>query len=69
MSALEPHERHILKLAARDADEHGWANVSKTTWPWVSKMPAKLVELQPSPDGNGGRVRITEAGHTVLEFT
>ena len=70
MTALTPEQKHCMRLAIRDAGPDGWATVSKTLWPLVSKMlPEKLAETEPNSDGSGGKIRITEDGRTVLEFS
>lgn len=64
---LDAGHRHLMNLAARDADSDGWTKVSEIVWPLVTKIPAELVELRPSDDG--GHVRLTERGHLVLMYT
>lgn len=64
---LDAGQRHLMRLAARDADAEGWTKVSKVVWPMVAKLPADLVDLRPSDDG--GHVRLTEHGHVVLQYT
>ena len=66
-STLDAGQRHVLRLAIRDADSEGWASVSKTVWPYVTEIPSDLVELRATEDG-GGLVRVTKAGVAVLTY-
>ena len=59
---LKDAEKHLLKLVLNGAGSDGWATVSKTVMPLVEGLPKTLVEVQT------GRVRLTAAGKTVLEW-
>ena len=64
---LNSGEKHFLRLiASGQADNGGWAKVSKTLYPLVQKMPPELVEHEPAEDG-WGRARLTPQGEAVLE--
>jgi len=65
MTKLDMHHKHILKLIARDRDEDGWAFVSETLYPHLSKgMPAELVQFEKLEQG--GRARLTDEGQNVI---
>ena len=64
---LEKGEIHMLKLTKKaNKDANGWAKVSKAVWPSVRTLPSQLVELQETNDG--GFIRLTREGETVLDF-
>ena len=64
---LDDRQRHVLRLADRDADQDGWSTVSKTVWPWVQDIPAELLEKVPTK--TGGKVRVTPTGKAILQYT
>jgi hypothetical protein len=65
MPKLEIQHKHILKLIARDCDEEGWAAVSETLYPYLSKnIPAELAKFEKL--STGGRARLTEEGQNVI---
>lgn len=64
---LSDAERHLLRLARRDADADGWTVVSQLIWPFVAALPDELLEKRPGKDG--GQVRLTEAGAAVITYT
>ena len=65
-SKLSDGQKHLLKLAHRDAGPEGWAAVSKAVFPLLEKMPTELVELEIVGDEGRGRVRLTEEGESVI---
>lgn len=67
--ALEVRLLHLLRLCAKGAAENsGWAPVSATVFPLLSKLPRELIEINALPDGRG-LARPTEAGLTVLRYS
>lgn len=64
--ALNDGDKHLLKLIANAPQIEGWSKVSKTVWPVIAKLPNELVEKRPSNDG--GHVRLTDTGHTILMY-
>lgn len=66
---LQDQQRDLLRLIARSPqDADGWANVSVTLLPSVSKWThPELAELVANDDGTG-RIRLTETGKTLLEW-
>lgn len=66
MSKLKDHEKHILRLVQKGADAEGWSPVSAMLMPLVSAMPADLVTTEALEVG--GRIKLTEAGQTVLNW-
>ena len=65
-SKLSDGQKHILKLAYREAGPDGWAAVSKAVFPLIEKMPTELVELEKVSDDGRGRARLTEEGESVI---
>lgn len=65
---LSDGQRHLLKLARKDANDEGWAKVSLQVWPKVLGVPDDLLEKERSDDG-GGRVRLTHAAEAFLKYT
>jgi len=66
MEKLEMQHKHVLKLIARDCDENGWAPVSKTLYPHLSKnIPPELAEFEKLE--TGGRARLTDKGQSVVD--
>lgn len=62
---LDEGYKQILRLVARDCDEHGWATVSSTLYPVISKqMPPELLDFE--KNDNGCRARLTDAGQEVV---
>lgn len=64
---LDTGDRHLMRLATRDAGADGWATVSAVVWPKIEKLPDELVERQSTDDG--GLVRLTSEGHAVLLYS
>lgn len=64
---LNNGDMHLLRLVQKGRDAQGWAKVSKMLWPIVQGLPSELVELRPSEDG--GHMKLTEAGETVLAWS
>lgn len=64
---LDMGDRHLLELAVQGEDAEGWAKVSERVWPAVANLPSELIEKEKLE--TGGRVRLTEAGRTVLAWT
>lgn len=66
MEKLKAQHKHIMRLIDRDADEAGWAKVSESLYPTLSKnMPPELIEFEKL--NKGGRARLTEQGRDVLD--
>lgn len=64
---LDDGQKHLLRLALKDADADGWAKVSSIVWPLVSKLPDDLIEKRPSD--TGGHVRLTGRGKAVVLYS
>lgn len=64
---LSDGHRHMLRLALKDANCHGFASVSATVWPEILKIPDELLDKLPGE--NGGHVRVTKEGKAVLKYT
>ena len=59
--------KSTLALIQRSPDRgDGWRSVSEGCWPLLDGIPSELIEVE--PDGNAGRVRMTDAGRAVLTF-
>lgn len=69
MSKLDHGAMHLLKLTMKGEKEDGWTRVSKTAWPVIEKLPDDLIEKLPFPDGNGGHVRLTDNGKTIVFYS
>jgi hypothetical protein len=67
MSKLHSKDRHLLTLIRKDRNAEGWAKVSAVVWPLVQTLPGELVDLKESEDG--GFVKLTDDGETVLDWT
>lgn len=66
MKKLEPQQKHILRLVARDRDSDGWAKVCEALYPHLSQaMPVELVEFEKLE--TGGRARLTDEGQNVVD--
>jgi hypothetical protein len=65
---LEDGHRRILMLCRRDANPEGWANVSRQIMPLLTFISPEFVEIERSVDGSG-KLRLTEKGKTVLDWT
>ena len=65
-SKLSDGQKHLLKLAYKEAGSDGWAAVSKAVFPLIEKMPTELVDLEKVGDDGRGRVRLTEEGESVI---
>lgn len=63
---LDGGELHLLRFIAKGVDTDGWAKVSQIIWPLYEKLPNDLVEKRPSD--NGGHMRLTENGKTLLRY-
>lgn len=64
---LDHGSMHLLRLAMKGAAEDGWAKVSAVVWPLIEKLPDDLLEKRPSDDG--GHVKLTDHGETVLFYS
>lgn len=65
---LDHGQLHLLRLAAKDADDTGWANVSSVVWPLASALPDDLVLKVEAEDG-GGKIYLTDAGKALVKYT
>ncbi len=64
---LESQHKRVMTLIQRDANPKGWATVSKTLYPIISKsMPAELVQFK-EVDGQH-YARLTHEGIIVLKW-
>ena len=61
-------EFHLLWLAQRSADDHGWAPVSNVVWPHLASVPADLLEREWPEGAEKGRCQLTPAGAAVLKY-
>ena len=66
LSKLSDGQKHLLKLAYREAGPDGWAAVSKAVFQLIEKMPTEMVELEMVGDDGRGRVRLTDEGNSVI---
>jgi hypothetical protein len=64
---LDGNQKHLLRLADRGAADGGWVKVSKVVWPLMKSIPHELLEKLPKEEG--GFVRLTEAGKTIVRYT
>lgn len=64
---IENGPKHLIRLAKSNADETGWAKVSKQVWPMLDSVPAELLEREGSRE-EGGRCRLTADGEIVLKW-
>jgi hypothetical protein len=65
---LTDGQKHVLRLAKRDADENGWCFVSSTVFPFIETIPEDLLKKEKSEDGTG-MVRLTANGETILRYS
>jgi len=61
-------EFHLLWLAQRGADDHGWAPVSNVVWPHLASVPADLLEREWPEGAEKGGCQLTPAGAAVLKY-
>lgn len=68
--ALTQEQRDLLRLAGRSPEIDGMIRASPALWPLLARfeMPETLLERFPAADGNGGHVRLTDEGKTLLEW-
>jgi hypothetical protein len=64
--SIDPKALTLMRLAKRDADPNGWTKVSPMVLPLMEIIPSELIETRLSDDG--GFVRLTAQGYTVLEY-
>jgi hypothetical protein len=62
---LNSGDRHLLHLVRQGQDADGWAKVSEQVMPLVQALPPELVTL----DVAGGRVRLTDDGNVLLDWS
>jgi hypothetical protein len=66
MATLDYREKHLLRLVRKGQDSEGWASVSPVLLPVVQKLPSELVTIERAE--NGGRVKLTTAGNTIVDY-
>lgn len=63
---LDAGQKNILQLIAKEADRDGWAKVSAAVGKAMHIMPTELVIYEADGPDEGGRVRLTANGRSVL---
>jgi hypothetical protein len=64
--SIEPKALSLMRLAKSDAAPNGWTPVSEMILLHMKIVPEELMETRITPDG--GYVRLTQKGHTVLKY-
>jgi hypothetical protein len=64
--SIEPKALSLMRLVERDREPNGWTPVSNMVLPQMKIVPDELIETRITPDG--GYVRLTQKGHTVLKY-
>lgn len=67
-SPVTAGHRHLLRLVQRDSGSDGWTPVSSIVFPLMQAVPQDLLELEQDAPGAGGRARLTEKAHSVMEL-
>jgi hypothetical protein len=67
MSELTSGQKHLLKLAHRDAAKDGWTTVSPQVLPLVKELPKELIEVEELEDGFA-RAKVTDKGKLILFY-
>jgi len=65
---LTSGEKHFLRLIEKgQASPEGWASVSKVLYPLVQRLPAELIEHEPTGTEGKGRARLSDKGQSLLD--
>lgn len=63
---LTAGELHMLDLIAAEAQDDGWATVSKPVSKLIAPIPRELIEYEAIGDEGRGRVRLTPEGQQLM---
>jgi hypothetical protein len=64
--SIDPKALCLMRLVKRNREPNGWTPVSEMILPQMDIVPDELIEMRITPDG--GYVRLTAKGYTVLEY-